>query len=112
MNASLFRAIASASLIALIALCLAWEIWLAPQRPGGSWLALKVLPLLAPLSGILRGKIYTYRWSTLLIIAYFVEGVVRAYSDQGLSAQFALVEVALTIFIFASAMAYVQPPKP
>jgi uncharacterized membrane protein len=102
------RAITSAALMALIALCLAWELWLAPQRAGGSWLALKALPLLIPLTGILRGTLYTYRWITLLIIAYFVEGVVRAYSDQGFSAQLALIEIALTTVIFASAIVYVR----
>lgn len=108
MNARALNTITSASLIALIALCLAWELWLAPQRAGGSWLVLKVLPLLIPLLGILRGKLYTHRWMTLLIIAYFVEGVVRAYSDKGLSAQLAAVEIALTLVLFVSAILYVR----
>ena len=103
--------ITSASLITLIALCMAWELWLAPQRAGGSWLVLKVLPLLAPLFGILRGKRYTHRWVTLLVIAYFVEGVVRAYTDKGLSAQLACIEIALTVALFASAIAYVRISK-
>jgi uncharacterized membrane protein len=105
---TLLNAISSVSLIALIALCLAWELWLAPQRAGGSWLVLKVLPLLAPLFGILRGKVYTYRWMTLFIIAYFVEGVVRAYSDKGLSAQLAGIEIALTVVLFVSAILYLR----
>ena len=108
MSARALNVITSASLIALIALCLAWELWLAPQRAGGSWLVLKVLPLLIPLFGILRGKIYTHRWMTLFIIAYFVEGVVRAYTDKGLSAQLAGVEIVLAMVIFASAILYVR----
>src|SRR5690606_28653235 len=40
------RRTASVCLIGLIALGLAWELWLAPLRPGGSWLVLKVIPLL------------------------------------------------------------------
>ena len=111
MSARALNTITSASLIALIALCLAWELWLAPQRAGGSWLVLKVLPLLIPLFGILRGKVYTHRWMTLLIIAYFVEGVVRAYTDKGLSAQLAGVEIALAVVLFASAIAYVRRTK-
>jgi uncharacterized membrane protein len=103
--------ITSSSLIALIALCMAWELWLAPQRPGGSWLVLKVLPLLAPLFGILRGKRYTHQWVTLLVIAYFVEGVVRAYSDSGLSARLAGVEIALALVLFASAILYVRQSR-
>ena len=107
-SARVLNGITSASLIALIVLCLAWELWLAPQRAGGSWLVLKVLPLLIPLFGILRGKLYTHRWMTLFIIAYFVEGVVRAYTDKGLSAQLAGVEIALTLVLFASAILYVR----
>lgn len=105
------NAITSASLIALIALCVAWELWLAPQRAGGSWLVLKALPLLIPLFGILRGKVYTHRWITLFIIVYFVEGVVRACTDKGLSAQLAGVEIALTVVLFTSAILYVRQAR-
>ena len=76
---------AAGSLVALIVVCLAWELWLAPLRPGGSLLALKALPLALPLSGILKGKRYTYQWSSMLILAYFAEGVTRAWSETGLS---------------------------
>jgi uncharacterized membrane protein len=96
------------SLIALIALCLAWEAWLAPLRPGGSALMLKVLPLLAPLFGVLRGRRYTYQWSSMLIWFYFTEGVVRAWSDKGLSAQLAWGEVALSLAFFVSASLYAR----
>lgn len=99
------------SLIALILLCLAWELWLAPLRPGGSWLVLKVLPLLTPLFGILRGRRYTYQWSSMLILAYFAEGVVRAWSDTGLSAQLALVEIALSVIFFVSAVSCVRQQR-
>lgn len=97
-----------ASLIALIFLCLAWELWLAPLRPGGSWLVLKALPLLAPLFGILRGHRYTYQWSSMLILAYFTEGVVRAWSDTGPSAQLAQIEIALSAIFFAGAIAFAR----
>ena len=97
-----------ASLIALIVLCLAWELWLAPLRPGGSSLVFKVLPLLLPLPGILRGKRYTYQWASMLILLYFTEGVVRAMSDKGLSAALAGVEIALTVVFFGSAIFYAR----
>jgi uncharacterized membrane protein len=97
-----------ASLIALIFLGLAWELWLAPLRAGGSLLALKVLPLLLPLFGILRGKIYTYQWSAMLILAFFAEGAVRAWSDHGLSARLALAETALALVFFAGCVLYVR----
>jgi uncharacterized membrane protein len=106
--AALASAICAAALIALIFLGLAWELWLAPLRPGGSLLALKVLPLLAPLFGVLRGRAYTYQWSSMLILAYFTEGVVRAWSDRGLSAQLALLQTALTVVFFIAAVAYIR----
>ncbi len=99
---------ASAALIALIFLCLAWELWLAPLRPGGSWLALKALPLLSPLFGILRGRRYTYQWSSMLVLAYFAEGVVRAWSERGDSQALAAAEIALSLAFFAAAVAYAR----
>ena len=98
----------AASLIALIFLGLAWELWLAPLRPGGSLLALKVLPLLLPLFGILRGRAYTFQWSSMLILAYLAEGAVRAWSDRGISAQLALLEILLACIFFFAAVSYVR----
>lgn len=102
------RALAVGSLLALIALGLAWELWLAPLRPGGSWLAMKVLPLCLPLAGLLRKRMYTYRWVSLMVWLYFIEGAVRAYSDRGLSARLALLEVALCLVLFAACVLHVQ----
>ena len=102
------RRAASGSLIALIALCLAWELWLAPLRPGGSLAALKALPLILPLGGIRRGRRYTYQWSSMLILAYFAEGATRAWADAGLSRTLALAEVALSLAFFAAAVSYAR----
>jgi len=99
--------VACASLIALIFLSLAWELWLAPLRPGGSWLALKALPLLAPLFGVLHGRIYTFQWTLLLIPAYFAEGIVRAYSEPGAAGRLAQVEIGLALAFFVSGLVYV-----
>lgn len=77
--------LAVTSLISLILLTLAWELWLAPIRTGGSFLAIKALVLLLPLFGILREKIYTYQWSSMFILLPFTEGVMRAWGDKGLS---------------------------
>ncbi|MBK8018862.1 MAG: DUF2069 domain-containing protein [Betaproteobacteria bacterium] len=96
------------SLIALTLLCVAWESFLAPLRPGGSLLMLKSLPLLAPLFGILRERLYSYRWSSFLALAYFTEGVVRAWSDRGLSQRLAITEVVLSLMFFAGCLLYVR----
>lgn len=99
---------ASLSLLTLIFLCLAWELWLAPLRPGGSWLALKALPLLLPLMGVLHGRRYTYQWASMLILAYFAEGAMRAFADTGTSAALALAEALLSLVFFASAVLYAR----
>lgn len=96
------------SLISLILLSLAWETFLAPLKPGGSLLMLKAVPLLLPLFGILRGKRYTYQWACMFILLYFTEGVVRAWSDQGLSAQLAMLEVTLSLVFFFCAIYYAR----
>lgn len=101
-------AVAATLLVALITLCLLWELWLAPLRPGGSWLALKVLPLLLIAPGILRGRLYTYRLSTMLVLAYFAEGVVRGYTESGPSQWLALTETVLAIAFFCAAIAAVR----
>ena len=110
-NTRLLHTVSSVSLIALILLCTAWELWLAPLRPGGSMLILKVLPLLLGLFGILRGKRYTYQWMSMLILFYFTEGTVRAASDIGLSQQLAMLETALTVIFFASAIYYARATR-
>ena len=103
-----FRATAFASLVALLALCLLWELWLAPLRPGGSLLALKAAPLVLPLAGIYAGRRYTYQWSSLLVLAYFAEGVVRAWSESGISQVLAVAEIALSVVCFSSFVAYAR----
>lgn len=102
------RRLASASLIALIFLCLAWELWLAPLRPGGSWLVLKVLPLLAPLFGILHGRLYTYRWSSLLIWLYVLEALVRISTEQPPAAWLAAGELVLSLVFFAAVVLFIR----
>jgi uncharacterized membrane protein len=102
------RLTAAGSLGGLLVLCLAWELWLAPLRPEGSFLALKAAPLALPLGGILNGRRYTYQWSSMLILAYFAEGVVRAWSERGVSQALALAEIALSLAFFALAVTYAR----
>ncbi|MBP7458036.1 MAG: DUF2069 domain-containing protein [Ottowia sp.] len=102
------RAVAVCSLLALIALGLAWELWLAPLRPGGSWLAIKVLPLLLPLPGLLKNRMYTYRWVALFVWLYFVEGVVRASGDRPPGNHLALLQIALCLVLFAACTLHVR----
>lgn len=103
---ALTRAVAVASVLALIALGLVWELWLAPT--GNRTLALKVLPLAIPLAGLLKNRLYTYRWVSLLVWIYFTEGVVRATSDRGPSVPLAVAEVVLCVALFAACAMHVR----
>ena len=100
------RALALACLLALIALCLAWELWLAPT--GRGTLALKALPLALAVPGLLSWRLYTFRWLSLVLWLYVAEGAVRATSDRGLGAPLALLEVVLSVLLFAACAAHVR----
>lgn len=111
MTASRYQFIASVSLITLIFLCLGWELWWAPIKPGGSWLALKAVFLLAPLFGILRGKRYTYKWVSLFIQFYLLEGLARATSEHGLTQQLATIETILAAILFITTILYIRATR-
>ena len=106
MTPAMLARAALTSLLALIALCLAWELWLAPLRPGGSWLVLKTIPLLAPLFGVLYARRYTFQWSSMLALGYLAEGVVRAATDAGMSRWLAVLELILTLVFFFAVSLY------
>lgn len=101
------RALAVGSLAALVALCLAWELWLAPIGPSRIG-ALKALPLLVPLVGFLRHRMYTYRWVSLLVWFYFAEGVMRAWNDPVAPRWLPLAEIALCLLLFAACALHVR----
>ena len=100
------RAVAVASVLALIALGLAWELWLAPT--GRGTLAVKVLPLFPALVGLLRNRLYTYRWLSLMLWLYFTEGAVRATTEAGTSRLLAVAEVLLCLLLFAACAMHVR----
>ena len=111
MSVQMLSRISSVALLALIALCVVWEGWLAPLRPGGSWMMLKALPLLPAVFGVLRGRRYTSQWLSMLSLLYFTEGVLRA-SDPGLTGVFALTEVFLAVVLFTSTMLHARATAP
>jgi uncharacterized membrane protein len=105
---NLTRWLAVGSVLGLILLSLAWELFLAPLRPGGSWLVLKALPLCIPLAGLLKNRMYTYRWVSLVVWLYFIEGVVRAWSDKPPSNYLAMLEIVLCVTLFVACAAHVR----
>jgi uncharacterized membrane protein len=100
------RALALAGLLGLIVLGLAWELWLAPT--GRGTLALKVLPLVLCVAGLLRHRMVIFRWLSLLVWLYFLEGVVRATSEQGMGRALAIVEIVLTLQVFVVCGFYIR----
>lgn len=96
-----------ASLMALIFLTLAWELVLAPLHSGGSSLVLKALLLCLPLRGILQQRLFTYRWASMFILAFFAEGVMRVYSEHGLSQSLAALEVLFTVVFYGAVLGFI-----
>jgi uncharacterized membrane protein len=96
---------------ALVVLGLLWEIWLAPLRPGGTLLALKVIPLALAIAPLFKAKRKVFQWWSMLIMIYLTEGLVRATSDKGLSAHLAWIEVGLCAVAFAGILLYTKRPK-
>ena len=102
------RWLAFGAVFGLIVLGVIWEMVLAPLRPGGSLLALKVLPLCWPLAGILKNRMYTYRYRSLLVWLYFTEGATRAWSDKPPGNTLAMIEVALCLVLFVACALHVR----
>ena len=103
---ALSRTLALGGLIGLFVLSLLWELWLAPT--GSGTLAIKALPLLAPMAGLWRWRLYTFRWLSLMVWLYFLEGAVRATSEKAPGSWLAAIEVALCIVVFAACTMHVR----
>jgi uncharacterized membrane protein len=111
-RSSIYAYGATTSLIAIILLGIASEMWLVPLRPGGSWMVLKVVPLLFAVRGVIKRDNYTMQWSSMLILLYFTEGIVRATSDTlPLSANLAWLQVILCLVFFCCVLGYLRPLK-
>jgi uncharacterized membrane protein len=102
------RSLAVGSLLLLIILSLGWELFWAPLRPGGSWLALKAVPLCLPLAGLLKNRMYTYRWVSLGVWLYVAEGAVRAYGDKAPGNYLAMAEIGVCLMLFIACVLHVR----
>lgn len=105
---TLTRRLAVGSTLGLIVLGVAWELWLAPLPGGTGKLAWKVLPLTFAVAGLLKEKLYTYRWVSLLVWLYVTEGLVRATSDGGTVIPLALLELVLGLTLFTACALHVR----
>ena len=105
-----YQFLATAAFVDLFILCICWEWFISPLRPGGSWLILKGIPLLFAIPGLWKGKVYTMQWASMLVMIYFIEGVVRI-TDSGLSSYLAAAQVALSLLSYIALLAYLKPLK-
>jgi uncharacterized membrane protein len=110
LNKNPYQIIAAAAFIDLFILCVCWEWFISPLRPGGSWLILKGIPLLFAIPGIWKGKVYTMQWASMLILLYTTEGLVRIL-ETGTNFWLALLETALSTIGFICLLMYLKPIK-
>ena len=99
------------SLIGLIFLNLFWEIFYNPLDSNGSWMVVKSLILLIPLPGILKKNRYTFQWSSMFIWLFIMEGIVRFYSELGMSKDMAAYQTFLGILFFLSSIFFCRIKK-
>ncbi|MCE9678559.1 DUF2069 domain-containing protein [Shewanella sp. AS1] len=83
---------------AYVALLLLMAGWFTLQGVNGQYSLLFsllwILPLLAPLKGILTGNPYTYAWASFIICLYLLHGLTLLYVTET-ALLFAIVEVVL-----------------
>jgi uncharacterized membrane protein len=100
--------IATSGLLALVLLTLLWETVLAPLRPGGTWLALKALPLAVLVPGVLRGHRKTRQIATLVLPWYVGEGLVRAVTEHGRAVIVAGLSAGLAAVTFGALLVWLR----
>ena len=105
-----YQLIATAAFVDLFILCIAWEWFLSPLRPGGSWLILKAIPLLFAIPGLWKGNVYTMQWASMLILLYITEGLVRIL-ETGANFWMAVLETTLGTVAFVCLLIYLKPIK-
>ncbi|QKM64657.1 DUF2069 domain-containing protein [Polynucleobacter tropicus] len=110
LNKNPYQLLAVAAFADLFILCVAWEWFISPLRPGGSWLILKGIPLLFAIPGIWKGKAYTMQWASMLILLYVTEGLVRIL-ESGANFWLALLETVLATTAFICLLIYLKPIK-
>lgn len=94
------------SYIALIFITLIWELFYTPSGES-SWMVIKAVILVLPLRQLIKKNLYTLEWINFVIILFFIEGVVRAWSEIIPSQLFAISEVILTlVFFFTSILIF------
>ena len=100
--------IAVLGLVALLLICVLWEMLLAPLRPGGSWLVLKALPLALLVPAAMRGSRRALQAASLLLPFHVAEGIVRGWSESGRHAVVAWAAAAIAAATLAAVLMWVR----
>lgn len=100
--------VALLAVLALTGVVVLWELWLAPAREGGSWLALKALPLALAVPGLVKGRLYTWQWLSLVLPFFIAEGIVRGWSEPGRVRLLASAELVLALIAFVALLRAVR----
>lgn len=116
MTETLLRRLTIASFTGLLLLVVLWEGWLAPSSyaPPWVWLVVKLLPLLALLPGLMRDHQGVLLFGSVLVLLYFIEGVVLTwvYRLHPLSTDnpliYATLEWLLALAFFALVLLYLR----
>ena len=105
-----YQLIATAAFVDLFILCVSWEWFISPLRPGGSWLILKGIPLLFAIPGLWKCNVYTMQWASMLILFYVTVGLVRIL-ETGANFWLAAIETLLATIGFVCLLMYLKPIK-
>jgi uncharacterized membrane protein len=107
---NLYQKSAFISSVLLCLLCIAWEWFLAPLRPHGSFMVLNCLPIVFLLPGLYRGANYQLQALSMVILLYYLEGISRLF-EKGLNPWLASIELFLCSVIFFAVLKYLGPIK-
>ncbi len=109
MRSRVARAFALTGYFSLLAVVLAWHVWLYPSTrlPVSLVLMFTAVPLLVPLRGVLHGRPRAHLWAALLSLAYFVHGVGETMANPA-ERWLGLAEVGSSLLLFFSATLFAR----
>ena len=112
MSPAVLRVVAMASLAALMALSLVFVFApFAGPSPGIVLAAVKLLALGFLMRRIARADVYAMQWSSMFILLFVAEGLVRATSDPQPAAAAGALEALCGTVYFVAVLAFLAPLK-
>ncbi len=107
MTPQLFRHLASVGACGFVLVFLLWPILWVPNRLAMLLAPLALIPAFIALPGLLRGKVYTHAWTTLLSTLYVAWCAMEAYANPPARVP-ALTAGLLAVLWFVSSNLYVR----